>query len=285
MRFGLALSGGALRGVAHVGVLKALSENGLYPSYISGTSAGSMVAALYACGYSAVEMEKTALTLDKGIYDPDYPGMLRGIMQWILRRDFDWDGFLKGDEVEKLMKRLTKGILIKEVKMPLAITAVDINAGNTVMFVSRKRGLTDTRHVIYKDDVPLYKAVRASTAIPSVFQPVIIDGMRLVDGGVTENVPAGVLRQMGAKVVIGINLGYSGQRRSEVNNILEIGSQAIDIMAYQITRLKTSPCDLMINPDIYDIGMTEFHRVAECIQRGYESIISNLPAIKKMIRS
>ncbi|HOB19402.1 MAG TPA: patatin-like phospholipase family protein, partial [Candidatus Atribacteria bacterium] len=99
MRFGLALSGGALRGVAHIGVLKALSENGLYPSYISGTSAGSMVAALYACGYSAVEMEKIALNLDNGIYDPDYPGMLRGIVQWILHRDFDWDGFLKGNEV------------------------------------------------------------------------------------------------------------------------------------------------------------------------------------------
>lgn len=285
MKFGLALSGGALRGVAHIGVLKALSEHGLYPSYISGTSAGGMVAALYACGYNANEMERIALTLNKSIYDPDYPGMLKGVLQWIFSRDFDWAGFLKGDEVEKLMKRLTKGISIKEVKMPLAIAAVDINAGNTVMYVSRKRRLTDTRHAVYKDDVLLYKAVRASIAIPSVFQPVIIDGMRLVDGGVTENVPAGVLRMMGAKVVIGINLGYSGQRRSEVNNILEIGSQAIDIMAYQITRLKTNPCDLMINPDIYDIGMTDFNRVAECIQRGYDSIINNLSAIKNTIRS
>jgi NTE family protein len=285
MKFGLALSGGATRGAAHVGAMKALAENGLYPSWISGTSAGSMVAALYASGCSIQEMEDVALTLKSNIYDTDYLGIVGGVLQWILTKDTKWDGIVKGKNLELLMKKVTQNKNMKDAKIPLAITSVDINTGVTVMFVSNKRGLQDTKYIVYMDNVPIYEAVRASVAIPVVFKPKIINGMRLVDGGVTESVPVNVLKQMGARKVIGIDLGYSGQRRSEVNNILEIGSQSIDIMSYQMTRMKTVQADCIINPHIYDVGMTEVHRIPELIDRGYNAVMENMEMIKKTINS
>jgi NTE family protein len=285
MKFGLALSGGATRGAAHIGAMKALAENGLYPSWISGTSAGSMVAALYASGCSIKEMEDVALSLKGSIYDTDYIGIAGGILQWILTKDTSWDGIVKGKNLELLMKRMTNNKYMHEAKIPLAVTAVDINTGVTVIFVSSKRRLQDTKHVVYMDDVPMYQAVRASIAIPVVFKPIMIKGMRLVDGGVTESVPVNVLKKMGARKVIGIDLGYSGQRRSEVNNILEIGSQSIDIMSYHMTRMKTEKADCIINPQIYDVGMREVHRIPELIQRGYNAVMANMQTIKNTINS
>ncbi|HHY83546.1 MAG TPA: patatin-like phospholipase family protein [Clostridiales bacterium] len=283
MRFGLALSGGATRGAAHIGAMKALAENGLHPSWISGTSAGSMVAALYACGYSVSEMEEIALSLRKDIYDTDYLGIIAGVLQWIFTKDTAWDGIVKGKNLENLMKKLLGEKTMKDASIPLAITAVDINSGFTVMFVSSKRRLRDTKHTIYIDDVPIYQAVRASIAIPVVFRPIFIKGMRLVDGGVTESVPVNVLKQMGAGKVIGIDLGYSGQRRNEVNNILEIGSQSIDIMSYRMTKLKTMRADVIVNPHIYDVGMMEVDRIPELIERGYKAVTDNIDTIKNAI--
>ncbi|HCS74096.1 MAG TPA: patatin, partial [Clostridiales bacterium] len=133
------------------------------------------------------------------------------------------------------------------------------------------------------DDVPIYQAVRASIAIPVIFKPINLHGMRLVDGGVTESVPTGVLKKMGAKKVIGINLGYSGQRRSEVDNIWEIGSQSIDIMSYQIMKYRTEESDYIINPHIYDTGMMEVERIPELIERGYQTVKNSLYSINKAI--
>lgn len=283
MRFALALSGGATRGAAHIGAMKALEEAGLVPTWISGTSAGSMVAALYASGYSVDEMEEIALSLTKGIYDTDYLGIISGVLQWVIFKNTNWDGLMKGKKLEALMKKWTDGKWMRDSKIPLAITSVDINSGKTVIFVNNKRGLEDDKHTIYRDDVTMHEAVRASIAIPVIFKPIILRGMRLVDGGVTDSVPTDVLKKMGAKKIIGINLGYSGERRSEVNNILEIGNQTIDIMSYRLTKLKTEVSDFIINPHIYDVGMLEVHRIPELIERGYRAVKDNLYSINKAI--
>ena len=190
---------------------------------------------------------------------------------------------MKGKKLEVLMKKWTDGRLMRESKIPLAITAVDINTGKTVMFVNSKRGLEDDENTVYRDDVTMYQAVRASIAIPVIFKPIILRGMRLVDGGVTDSVPTDVLKKMGARKIIGINLGYSGERRSEVDNILEIGNQTIDIMSYRLTELKTEVSDFIINPHIYDVGILEVHRIPELIERGYRAVKDNLYSINKAI--
>lgn len=283
--FGLALSGGSVRGAAHIGVLKALEENSYFPSWISGTSAGSIIAGLYACGYSAREMERIALSLGGEIFDIDYMGIFRGFLQLLFGRELTVDGLVKGKNLDTLLRKLTKEIHIKKAKIPLAITAVNINNGQSIVFVSSKRGLSDSQHTRYVDDVRICDAIRASIAIPVVFKPKMIEGMRLVDGGVTDNVPVGVLKEMGAKRVVGVNLGYCGQMRKEIDNILEIGNQSLDIMAYQITKCRSKGADCMINPHIYDVGLMEVDKIKECIQRGYEAALENMHLIKKAINS
>lgn len=286
MRFGLALSGGGLRGVAHIGVLKALEEHKLKPSWISGASAGSIIAGLYAYGYSPKQMEDLALSLNRRYIDPDICGIAYGILQLAVGKEPVTDGIIKGKYLERFFKKLTKGAHIRTVKIPLAISAVDINTAKTIMFVSSKIGLPkDDKHTQYIDDVYLYEAIRASIAIPVIFKPMFIQNMRLVDGGVTENLPTEVLRKMGAKKVLGVDLGYSGQLREGVNNIFEIGSQAIDIMAYQITRLKSGEIDFILRPGIYDVSLSDVEKIPEIIKRGYEATKENIKMIKKALNS
>jgi len=286
MRFGLALSGGGLRGVAHIGVLKALEEYRLRPSWISGASAGSIVAGLYAYGYSPNQMEELALNLDRRYIDPDVCGIVYGVLQLVMGKEPITDGIIKGKYLERFFNKLTKGAHIREVKIPLAISAVDINTAKTIMFVSSKEKMPpDDHHTQYIDDVYLYEAIRASIAIPVIFKPMFIQNMRLVDGGVTENLPIDVLRKMGAKKILGVDLGYSGQIRKGVNNIFEIGSQAIDIMAYQITRLKSEGIDFILRPGIYDVSLSDVDKIPEIIKRGYEATIENIKMIKKALNS
>lgn len=286
MRFGLALSGGALRGVAHIGVLKALWEHKLYPSWISGTSAGSIVAALYACGYSPSQMEAIAYKLNRQIFDADCAGVFVALIQWILTGNMHLDGIIKGNRIEMLIKSLTKGAMMKDAEIPLGITAVNINNGQNIIFLSRKSShrAVEHNHLVI-ENVPIYEAVRASISIPVLFKPKMIYNMRLVDGGVSDNLPITALKLMGADICLGVNLGYCGQMRREVDNILEIGNQTIDIMAYHITRLKSGQADLIINPHIYDIGMTEFDKIPYCISKGYNCVKENIDLIKKTINS
>lgn len=283
MRFGLALSGGGLRGGAHIGVLKALEEENLHPSWISGTSAGSIVAGLYSCGYSPKEIEKIVLSFKINIYDPDITGILASIFKLIIGKEPVIDGIIKGNKFEKLLKKITEGRKIKDSKIPTALTGVDINDGKTIYFVSNKKGLRNDKSNKYIDNIEIYKAIRVSIAIPVVFQSRNISGLNLVDGGVTDSLPASVLKLMGAKRVIGVNLGYSGQRRNEVDNFIEVGGQSLNIMEHQITNLKNTHTDLIINPHIYDVGLADFHRISECIERGYKTAKENMYMIKKVI--
>lgn len=285
MRFGLALSGGGIRGVAHIGVLRALEEEGMMPSWIAGTSAGSIVAGLYAYGYSPRELEEIAIDLQPKYIDPNFLGMALGLGQWVLGKEPCVDGVIKGKAIERYLKKLTEGIKIADIKMPLAITAVDINKADSVIFLNRRVGILPDDDTVYMHDMLLYKAIRASIAIPVVFKPIILEGRRLVDGGVTNNLPIGILRQMGAERIIGVDLGYNGQLRRDVNNIIEIGSQALDIMAYQITSFKSQGADYMLRPGIYDIAIGDSKKLIECIDRGYNSTKENIKMIKKAIIS
>ncbi|HZJ57170.1 MAG TPA: patatin-like phospholipase family protein [Clostridia bacterium] len=285
MRFGLALSGGGIRGVAHIGVLRALEEEGMMPSWIAGTSAGSIVAGLYAYGYSPRELEEIAIDLQPKYIDPNFLGMALGLGQWVLGKEPCVDGVIKGKAIERYLKKLTEGIKIADIKMPLAITAVDINKADSVIFLNRRVGILPDDDTVYMHDMLLYKAIRASIAIPVVFKPIILEGRRLVDGGVTNNLPIGILRQMGAERIIGVDLGYNGQLRRDVNNIIEIGSQALDIMAYQITSFKSQGADYILRPGIYDIAIGDSKKLIECIDRGYNSTKENIKMIKKAIIS
>lgn len=284
--FGLALSGGGIKGFTHIGILKALHDHQLKPMWISGASAGAVVAALYSIGYTPDELESLAYSSYRGLIDPNYCGFVKGAMQFAMGREITVDGLIKGDRIENLIYDLTDGKRVNETNIPLAITAVDVNDGRTIIFVSSKNRMGERRGVEYRDDVLISSAVRASISIPVIFRPKFIDGTRLVDGGVTDNLPVYVLKKMGAPSILGIYLGYSGEERSEVDNIFEIASQTLDIMAYHITRSKSIGADIILRPNISDLSSVPLdrERIGEYIARGYETIDESIDMIKKAIK-
>lgn len=285
MRFGLALSGGGLRGMAHIGVLKALREEGLKPSWISGASAGAIVSGIYVCGYTPDRLDAIARTMDRRILDIDYGGLVKSVLSLPFRKDLPITGIYKGDYVEELFKDLTGGRMLRETGFPIAITAVDINNGQTVVFTDDRTRFSGEEggRIVYRDDAPLHLAIRASIAIPVVFRPRRINGQLLVDGGVTDGMPVTALRKMGAPKVLAVNIGYSGQRRDDIDSIIEIGNQTLDIMVGDITAASGRQADYVLNPQIYDVALRDVSRIGECIDRGFTAALSHMDEIKQAL--
>ena len=315
MKIGLALSGGGVRGAAHIGVLKALEEGGIPIHMISGTSAGSIVATLYAGGYTPREIEEIFLRFghrandshwekfckmmteiflfksregrfNQNIADVDLWGMLAFCFNWLLTRRGKIDGLIKGNMIEGIVREYCcerKAHLIRDAQIPLAIPAVDINSAETIMFVSDKSLFNDSKHIKYVDDAYLWEAVRASIAFPGVFKPKMFRGRRLVDGGISDNVPTKVLEDMGADKILAVNLGYSGRPEEDIDNIFEIAAQSIDIMSYQISRLKSSNADYVFDPKIYDIKLLQVSKIQECIDRGYLAAKKEIHKVRKIM--
>lgn len=298
MKWGLALSGGSLRGAAHIGVLSVLEENNLRPDFISGTSAGSLVAALYALGFSAQQMKEILGDLSaKKLYDLNLGGMtvinllINGVL-WLFKAPPQYyrsmpTGILKGVKLTNWISEITMQRRFYDTHIPLAVMATDIDTGEAVCYYTPGLNLDRgkfSKKLTIQEDVNLTLALRASTAIPGIFTPVGINGRMLVDGGVVDNLPSEVLRAMGANRVLGVNLGYSGQQQKRLDNAASIAAQAIDIMAREITTLRgVGAADFVLNPKIYDVGLTDFDKILECVERGEEAARKHLPEIKALL--
>ena len=298
MKWGLALSGGSLRGAAHIGVLSVLEENNLRPDFIAGTSSGSLVAAFYALGMSAGQMTEILDDLSaKKLYDLNlswttlFNLLVNGAI-WLFKAPPEAyrampTGLLKGIKLTNWIDEMTKQRRFYDTHIPLAVMATDINTGEAVCYHSPGYGPGKaklTKKLILKEDVNLSLALRASTAIPGVFTPVEIDGRLLVDGGVVDNLPSEVLRAMGANRVLAVNLGYPGQQKKRLDNAASIAAQAIDIMARDITTFRgIRSADFVINPQIFDVGLTDFDKIRECVQRGRDAAIKSLQEVKALL--
>lgn len=287
MKLGLALSGGGVRGAVHIGVIKALEENGIYPDMISGNSSGSIVAALYSSGYKSDQMIDILIkNANKSIVDLNIGKVIDYAKSIFMGRPKKIDGFIDGNRVKKLMDDYcTKSgcKYIRDSLIPLAIPAVDINTSRIVMFVSNKAGMKDQKEIEFDDDIDVATAVRASISYPAVFKPCMVKGKRLVDGGIRDNVPVRILRKMGANRVLAVNLGYVGKADNDIDDALEIAIQAIDIMAYQITRESIKEANYVLLPEVYDVRLLEVSRIPECIERGYKAALKSMPAIRRAL--
>lgn len=287
MKIGLALSGGGVRGAAHIGVLKALEENGIFPHVMSGTSVGSIVAALYSVGYKPDEIREIAIKHTKGLaVDFDVKEIYSFIQSIFTGKMKKIDGLIRGEIIKKLVDGYCKQKgcrLIKDVHLPLAIPAVDINTSKIVMFVSDKKNLPLRSDMEYEDSIDIATAVRASSSYPVVFKPCMVNGKRLVDGGLRYNIPAGILRAMGARNVIAVNLGYVGKANQEVDDVLEIAMQSVDIMAYQISKELVKDANYVLLPEVYDVKLLDVSRIPECVERGYQAAMKAMPYIKRAL--
>jgi len=248
---GLALGSGAARGLAHIGVLQALDENNIEVDIISGCSAGALIGSLYCCGITPVRISKIAQQLERKLWvDVTVP-----------RR-----GFIKGDKAEEIVKILTRSRNIEELDKKLSIVATDLKSCKRFIFT----------------EGPIYKAVRASISIPGVFVPVKYEDMVLVDGAVTDRVPASVVKNMGADIVIAVDVGFSSQQ-GRINHIFDVIIQSIDVMGREISANSIIHADVLIEPPVSHIGPTKFDMVEEGFRIGYEETLLKIETIKSLI--
>jgi len=291
LKIGVALSGGGIRGTAHIGVLKVLVKNNIPIDYISGTSAGAIVAAMYACGYTPHQMEtmvqkiKMSQFIDLNLTVAD---LLKHGAKWLYNGMFRfWSvlptGLIKGDKIEQYFNNLWQDRTVKDTNIPLAITAVDLNSANTIFFtspLSRSRAILNAR---YYHTTSLTDAVRASISIPGIFYPKKYRSMTLVDGAVKNNLPTDILRHMGANVVIGVDLGYDGQANYDIKSVGEILMQCIEIMSREVTLLKAEQyADIIIRPNTYNLNFKDMKQALLCIGRGEQAATEKLLEIKKI---
>lgn len=285
MSFGIALSGGGTRGAAHVGVMCALEEENMLPSSVSGTSAGSIVAGLYALGMPPHEMKDKVIKLVRegaSMVDTDYTGFCQSIIQLIRGKPITFSGFLKGDKLEKYFDKLTEGKNISEVKMKTIITAVDLYSRQTIAYINSLEGVKPFKNVRWKTNVKISEAMRASSGVPAFFQPKLMNGMCLVDGGVTDVVPVDLLIAAGEENVLGVDLSenypYIGN-----GNLIEVCNHSLSILMSCLSEYRTTGEKLMITPPLPETaGVLTFNEMLRCMDAGYQETKRLMPKIKRL---
>ena len=250
LKLGLALGGGAARGFAHVGVIAVLEEAGIWPQLVVGTSAGSLVAALYASGKTSAQLQQTALNMEEV-----------AITDWIL--PIIGRGIFRGDALAKYVNELVAGRLMENMAIPLGIVATDLGNGNAVLF---QKGDTGT-------------AVRASSAVPAVFVPVKINGREYVDGGLVSPVPVRFARQMGADLVIAVDISNPPEGNA-ADGSLQILLQTFAIMGKSINDFELKGADLVVRPSQAGLRSADFTSRQRAIDAGRAAMLAALPALK-----
>ena len=277
-KIGLVLSGGAARGLAHVGVLKALEEQGIHIDAIAGTSMGAVIGGLYASGYKIDELEKLALSIDWQEALSDSPARedipfrrKQDDRDFLVRQKLSFRddgslglplGVIQGQNLSLLLESLLAHSSdvrdFDKLPIPFRAVATDIVSGEKVVF--------------RKGHLP--QVIRASMSIPAVFAPVEINGQLLVDGGMVDNIPVDAAREMGVDLVIVVDIGTPLRGRKELNTVFDILNQSITLMTrsnseVQLATLK--PDDVLIKPSLASIGATDFGRSEEIINAGYRA--------------
>ena len=251
----LALGGGAARGFAHIGVIKALEANDIKPDIVVGTSAGSVIAAVYATGISGNELNRIAINLDEA-----------SITDWAMPFSSKFGGLIKGDALQSEINRLVGNRTIDKMKIPLGIASTDLKTGNPILF---QRGDTG-------------QAVRASCSVPGVFAPTIIAGREYVDGGLTNPVPVRFAKQMGADIVIAVNIS-SEPSTQDYSGTLGIILQTTTIMGKRINEFELPMADVLIQPSLNNMKGTDFKSRNSAILAGEIATQAKLDELKSKI--
>jgi NTE family protein len=249
-KIGLVLGGGAARGFAHIGVIQVLEEAGIRPSLVVGTSAGSVVAAFYASGRTGAQLQQLAESMEEATFtDWTLPIFSRGM--------------LRGDALARYISTQVDGRLIESMPLPLGIVATDLNSGQGVLF---QRGDTAT-------------AVRASSAVPALFQPVKIAGREYVDGGLVSPVPVRYARQMGAELIIAVDIS-SAPEANAASDTLEILLQTFSIMGKSINSFELHDADVVVRPSLTGVSSSDFSARRRAIEAGRVAMRASLPQLK-----
>ncbi len=253
-RLGLALGGGSARGFAHIGVLKSLEQAGLKPDVIVGTSAGALVGAFYAAGFSAWKIEEFAVRTREVDMADLAPGGKRGL--------------LVGDSLARFVHDALRGARIEDLRTRFAAVTTDLRTGDIVVL---RNG-------------PVAEAVRASCSIPGVFVPRELGGRELIDGGLVSPLPVRTTRQMGCDLVLAVDVG-TRPNRATLPGMYEVLLQSFEIMGRALSEQEALGADVVVRPDVTAYASTDFGARRDMIQAGYEAAQRALPDLRKRLAS
>ena len=247
-KIALVLGGGGTRGFAHIGVIKYLETQGIVPDIIVGTSAGAVVGSLYAFGYGGFELQKVAIQMEE-----------QSVIDWA------WPsrGVFKGEALQNFINTAVKQTPIEKLKRPFAAVATDLSTGEMAVFRTGNTG----------------QAVRASSAVPGIFQPVTIAGHNYVDGGLVRPVPVSVARSLGADFVIAVDISNKPKNNTTISTI-DVLMQTFDIMSQTINRYELPKADIVIRPRTQDIDVSNLDGRHIAVLEGEKAAAAMMPEMK-----
>lgn len=251
MKIALALGGGAARGFSHIGVIKALEAQGIIPDIIVGTSAGSVVGTLYAAGYSGFELQQISMQMEEG-----------QVSDWSLPNR----GIIKGEALQDFINNAVKNQPLEKMKKVLAIVATNLSTGEMIVFRTGNAGM----------------AVRASSSVPGIFQPVNINGQDYVDGGLVSPIPVRVARDLGADFVIAVDISDK-PKNNKTQTSVEVMLQTINIMGQSISKNELAEADIVIRPITPGISSTDFKDKHLAVFQGEKAVAAILVELKDKI--
>ncbi len=251
LKIGLALGAGAARGLAHIAVLEILEREGIRIDMIAGTSIGSLIGGIYAAGLPVKYMKELARELD---------------WDYITDITFPRKGLIKGEKLLTFLELITRGIKIEELKIPFSAIACDIETGE---------------HIVIEEG-SLARAIRASTSIPGMYIPFPHQGRLLVDGGVLDPVPASTVREMGADLVIAVDVGGK-MVNGKTENIFDVLFNTFDIIQHELDKYRKLDAEVIIMPELDGCSSFDFTKHEDCFIAGLKAAETALPGIKRII--
>ena len=279
MKIGLALAGGGVKGAGHIGVIKALQENGIEIGYIGGTSIGSIVTSLYAMGYSTDEMLKLFKYFAKDIMKVDPKYYWTNVKS---RKNFMGYGLISGENIEMAINECAeiKGIKkMTDIKIPIVMPTVDIKENKKYVFTNHEYD-DKFKEDTYIRNATVGKAARASSSYPGVFAPTILGTHKFVDGGIIDNLPAQEVRKLGAEKVLSVR--FSSEKNSDPKNLVEVAIKSVDLMFDQRTAAEIASSDYSITLDLAEASVFNIKRIDYCYEQGYITAMKNMAQIKEI---
>jgi len=297
LKLGLALAGGGMRGIAHAGVIKALEDNGIKVDAIGGASSGSYIASLYAMGYSPAYIYSLFKKYAKKIAHVNNSAIISEIRNIAFSRKIRTRGIKDGKDIEEMFDKLStkKGIRkIKDIKMPIVITAVDISESKEYMFTNYVRvdahidpggcghPPLQIQNSHYISDISVGKAVRASSSFPAVIAPCEYESHMFCDGGMLNNVPVIDVKEMGMDKIIAVI--FDSDTVNDKSNAMDIMMKTVDIMCNKISEENLSISDYTLTIPSDGTGLLDISKIDFCYKSGYNTTIEKIEEIKKVLK-
>lgn len=284
MGVGVALAGGGLKGLAHIGALQALEELGVKIEYLSGTSSGSIFASFYAMGYSTEQIKEKTMKHYKMLTRIEKTPLFKAGATYLTSGVARIQGLIPGENIENLVKEISKDKKItnmNQLEIPYAITTVDTISTKECIFLSKEMNL-ESDEIDYIYNAPIATATRASMSFPGVYTPCTYGKYNFIDGGTKDNLPVKVLKDMGATKTIALSFKIDEYEPKE--DIFAILLRTVDIFSLKDVRKAQKEADVAIEIDCQGTTLLEITDADTVIKTGYDTIMKNKEKIMKLLK-